>query len=378
MTAEPPSPVERPSPGERSAWAFRYTRNFRFGSQVCVNILFDINHPADVHFFRHAIAELQAAGHRILITAREKDVTLSLLDRFGLAYIRLSTARPGLLNLGWELICRNIKMIRLYRRELVALSVAFTGASIGQVGRLLGVPSLVFYDNEQAWLQNWLTFPFATRIYTPACFRDDLGPKQIRFNGVKELAYLHPNRYRPDPSVLELLGVAPGQAYVVIRSIAWAAAHDVGQTGLGPQSLLALAREVSLYARVYVVAETALAPELEPYRVPVPIERIHDVLAYAAVFIGEGPTMVCESACLGIPAIYLGSLMPSPVTVLEEAGLIFHVPEHNKIVPKVLELLRRSTSEDWHRLARAFVDTHEDVTAWIVREILEFVAARSH
>ena len=36
----------------------------------------DITHPAHVHFFRHAIAELRARGHDVAVTTRRKDITL--------------------------------------------------------------------------------------------------------------------------------------------------------------------------------------------------------------------------------------------------------------------------------------------------------------
>ena len=48
-----------------------------------MNILFDIGHPAHVHLFKNAIWKLEAKGHKVAITSREKDVTTSLLDYYG-------------------------------------------------------------------------------------------------------------------------------------------------------------------------------------------------------------------------------------------------------------------------------------------------------
>lgn len=60
-----------------------------------MRILIDMGHPAHVHFFKHAIRELESRGHKIKITARDKDVTLQLLDAYGFEYeVRPSGWRP--------------------------------------------------------------------------------------------------------------------------------------------------------------------------------------------------------------------------------------------------------------------------------------------
>ena len=37
-----------------------------------MKLLVDMGHPAHVHFFRHAIRELESRGHEVRITARDK------------------------------------------------------------------------------------------------------------------------------------------------------------------------------------------------------------------------------------------------------------------------------------------------------------------
>ena len=50
-----------------------------------------------------------------------------------------------------------------------------------------------------------------------------------------ELAYLHPNRFTPDPGILDLLGVKESQRYVIIRFVGWGASHDKGHAGITPE-----------------------------------------------------------------------------------------------------------------------------------------------
>lgn len=62
-----------------------------------MRVLVDIGHPGHVHFYKHAIWELQARGHEVLVSAREKDVTRALLDHYGFPYRNLSTIGSGFL-----------------------------------------------------------------------------------------------------------------------------------------------------------------------------------------------------------------------------------------------------------------------------------------
>ena len=74
--------------------------------------------------------------------------------------------------------------------------------------------------------------PFTRYVYTPNCFIKDFGKKQIRFNGFIEMAYLHPEYFNPDPSVIRILGIKPNEKYIIIRFVSWNANHDIGFSGL--------------------------------------------------------------------------------------------------------------------------------------------------
>ena len=78
-----------------------------------MRVLVDIGHPAHVHFFRHSIARLRAQGHEVVLSARDKDVTLELLEAFALEHVPLSSIRGGL----WrEYPVRLTALVRLIRR----------------------------------------------------------------------------------------------------------------------------------------------------------------------------------------------------------------------------------------------------------------------
>jgi predicted glycosyltransferase len=61
-----------------------------------VKVLFDIVHPADVHFFRNSIYTLLRRGDEVVVTSRKKDITVELLNALGIKHIaRALRMLPG-------------------------------------------------------------------------------------------------------------------------------------------------------------------------------------------------------------------------------------------------------------------------------------------
>jgi len=166
--------------------------------------------------------------------------------------------------------------------------------------------NLLAPDTEHAKFANGVTFPFADVICTPSCFNYDAGPKQVRYNGYHELAYLHPNRFTPDPAVLTELGLAEGDPFTIVRFVSWQASHDVGQHGI--RNKVGLVKALESYGRVLITSEGALPEELRSYQIRVSPEKLHDLLYYATLYVGEGATTASECAVLGTHAIYVNSL----------------------------------------------------------------------
>ena len=135
-----------------------------------MRILVDLIHPAHVHFFRNAIAIWRDRGHEVVLTARDKDITYELLRLYDLPFVAMGKARGGALANGLELISRCFRFWRLCRSFRPHVMLGLAGPGMAHVGWAKGIPSLVFTDTENARLSNRITFPFASRILTPACF----------------------------------------------------------------------------------------------------------------------------------------------------------------------------------------------------------------
>jgi predicted glycosyltransferase len=338
-----------------------------------MKVLVFVNHPAHVHLFKNMVRRLQERGHVVKIFAREKDITCYLLEKYGFEYTTVGRSHKSLTGKVYELISTDFRCYRLARKfnPDVVVDIGIYGA---HTARLMNKPSIIFNDTCHAGFTHMLYAPFATVICTPASFKRDLGEKQMRYNGYHELAYLHPNYFKPDPSVLADLGLSENEKYIIVRFVSWNASHDFSQHGFtSPRDIVAM---LEPYGRIFITSEAKLDADLEKYRLKVPPEKIHDLLYYATLYIGEGATIASECAVLGTPAIYVNTLRLGYLDEQEERyGLVFNFsdPEmaQQQAIARAIGLLQSpGLKEAWQSRRQKMLKDKIDVTRFMV-ELVE-------
>lgn len=337
-----------------------------------VRILLTLQHPAHVHFFKHAYRELRASDHDVAVVARNEPVVAELCEAYDIDCRVLSGAADSLPSIAAAQLRYEVGMFRFAREFSPDVIAGIGGVAAAHVARLTGARGIVFTDTEHAKLSNALAFPFADLICTPSCYRDDLRAKQYRYPGYHELAYLSPSRFTPDPSVLEAAGVGPDERFVVLRLSSWNALHDVGQGGLD-DAVEVVERLEETGVRVLIASSGPLPAEIESRRADIEPHRLHDLLAYATLFVGEGATTAVESAVLGTPAVYVNTLSAGTLSELEERyGLLFgfHGPDrHRRGLERAMDILEEPDPERWERRREQLLADKCDTTS-VVTDVL--------
>ncbi len=288
---------------------------------MAMRIVVDINHPGHVHYFKHFIWEMKRKGHDVLITASEKDVTFKLLEIYDLEFENMGTYGTSLVKKLANIPIIDIRYYRLMKSFKPDLLVGFGSIRAAHVSFLLKKPCINFEDTEHSTEQIRMYLPFATTVCTPSCYTQDLGKKQLRFNGYMELASLHPNRFTPNPTILSEIGLEEGDPYIIVRFVSWQASHDIGQHGI--RDKVRLVKELEQYGRVLITSEGTLPPELQPYQIRVSPEKLHDLLYYATLYVGDGGTTASEAAVLGTPAVFISTLYCGYQQDEERYGLLY-------------------------------------------------------
>ncbi|MCW5875074.1 MAG: DUF354 domain-containing protein [Anaerolineales bacterium] len=342
-----------------------------------MKILLDIGHPAHVHFFRPALHEWQKQGYEVLITARKKGGVIELLDYYNLKYLVTSEQwSGGALRQLAKLLGHTWRLWRTARQFRPSLILSISSPMAAWVSLLSGIPHWTFDDTEHATLEHRLYRPGAKRIYTPLGFTKDLGPKQVKYPGFHELAYLHPNRFAPNPEVLKRAGLEPGERFFVVRTVAWTAAHDIGQHGLTPKDVERLLEILRSHGKVAISREGSShigigSKKLHP-------RYMHDLLYYATLYIGEGGTMATEAALLGTPSIFVNTLTASNWQELEHTyGLMYSFKSGVPAIAKVEELLNKANlGAGWQEKRERLLKDKIDVTQYVVDEVQKFWLAK--
>jgi predicted glycosyltransferase len=334
-----------------------------------LRIIIDILHPAHVHFFRNFIKKMEKEGHKILVTVRSKEIAVDLLKQYKIPYIMLSKQKKGI-GLLKEFISRTYKLYRISKKFKPDCYMGIMGPSISVVGKLLRKPCYVFYDTEHAKITNIFAFRLATKVITPDCYMDNIGKKHVKYSGYHELAYLHPDLFKPKA----IKGIKKGKTYV-LRFVSWAASHDIGHKGLSLALKRYIVKLLSEKGNLIITSESKLPKEFEKYRLSLPPNKIHDLLYYSDLYIGEGATMASEAAVLGTSAIYINTLPLGYINDQQRNGLVkYFDPRKENVDRKIIDYLhfllsQKDLKKHSQKLRNKLLKNKVNVTDWMLRFI---------
>lgn len=341
-----------------------------------MRVLFVIRHPAHLHLFKNTITNLRKRGNVITIIARRKECTLELLDAYGLNYEFVDVFYKSLFMKGYGMLRWDYELYKLIRKYKPDVMLGVLDPYIAQVGKLLKTPSITFTDTEETKLANGLTLPFTNVICTPSCYKRRLNPrKHVKYEGYHELAYLHPAHFKPEPAVLDNLGISEGDKFIILRFISWSAHHDVTLKGIDKEAELDFIKSLERYGSVFITSERKLDAALEKFRFTVLPEKMHSLLYYADLYIGEGGTMAAEAAILGTPAIHVesnssgiatGELSGNFLELRDRYGLLYFYPDQNQALAKATSILEdKNSKKEWQKRREKLLKDKIDVTAWM-------------
>lgn len=309
-----------------------------------MKILVEVTHPAHVHFFRNPLRMWNEQGHELKVTSREKDCTTQLLDQMGIEHEILSSQlSSGISGMARELTVRNRRLFRAAKQFRPDVLCAVGGIWAAQVGFIARRPSVIFYNTEEANLQNYLTYPFASRVCVAQCYTGWTPRRRtVRYRGYHELSYLDKEYFTPDRSIAIQNGLSKTQKTFFIRTVAWAASHDIGLDGWSESTLRTIVTHLAQRGQVLISSERTLPPDLKHYRYRGKADQLHHLLAFCSLYVGESATIASEAVVLGVPAVYAAPSYRGYVSDQETRyGLARYVPtpDPTSMVAAIDELL---------------------------------------
>lgn len=310
---------------------------------------------------------MKEKGHQISVMVKERENTTKLLDLYDIPFKIFGRTYPNRPSKAWGIIRNDINLIRQSKRFSPDITASIGGLYSVHAGACLGVPSIDFMDTEGAHLTNRLTFPFATVIATPDCYNAPVPrDKHLPYKGYHELAYLHPDYFTPDKKVLKLIDVDPGD-YIVLRFSSWDASHQEGEAAMTWQDKIELTRELAKHKRVLVDTEADLPLEIEKYRLKIPDNLYHHVLAFSSIYVGEGATAASEAGILGVPWIFVSKKTRCYLEDQSRRYGLGKILKSKEATIKETNRMLQIDAGEYRRASKKLINEKIDVTSWMIK-----------
>lgn len=313
-----------------------------------MKILFEIAHPKHYYQFKNVIKLLRTEND-VKIIARQKDIVCRLLDAEGVAYAIYGghgkSMKSKFLVLP-NIIVNYLKIVKQLTPDLIVSKSSPYAAIVGKITR---VKTCIMPDSEVVTFNNRFVVPLSSLVITPQTYSLDYGKKHRRISGFFEDGYLHPRFLEAEVKNMTVDGLTTDEKrFAILRFVGWYANHDVGRYGFSEDEKIKLVDFLRYDCEVLISSEAPLPSRLEKYRFRAPVNKMHNALYKAALYIGDSQTMATEAALCGTPAIrynsFVGDKDMSNFKILENKGMLFNVSSFDAVGDKAKTILQDPSS----------------------------------
>lgn len=274
--------------------------------------LFDLNHPADFHFFKNLFSYMRGKGYSYRIIARDKECLHALLHAEGISFISRGAGSHFLsgkyLYALYNLLLSFVHLV-IFRPEL---TLSLSSPYLITISKLLHIPTMTYDDTDI----NPRLHPLIRRadyIFSPANYPHTFHKNHFHISTYKELAYLDP---------VDSMGNDDKHA-IFFRMTRTDSVHHTSETFLNRNWIIQEINRISLNYTTFLSSETGALNDLSEKVLFPDVVDVHDVLKKCLVFWGNSATMATEAVILGIPAIFVGAERFAYINELEDHGLLY-------------------------------------------------------
>ena len=338
-----------------------------------MNILFEVNHPGQVHLLKNVYHKLTEKGHKIIVITKQEQIITYLLEIYLIPYIALGAKGNG----KWGKLVMQLKFdwkaYRVIKKFKINLGVgsSITNDHLSFLSRTFKAIHLSDDDESVVPLLVKFSYPFTDVILSPSCLIfNTFKNKNVSYQGYHELAYLHPKYFKPNPDVISKIGLKENEKYFVLRFVALKGHHDDGHTGISFIQKLKIIELLKPHGKIFITSENPIEKDLEIYRLPIAPEDIHSFLYYSTLFLGDSQTMTSEAALLGVPALkcntFAGKLsIPNEIEKKYDLCYSFDPSDFDFFFLKLNDLINtKNLKEIWRNKLKKLLDDKIDVTSF--------------
>jgi predicted glycosyltransferase len=331
-------------------------------------------HPADINFYKNAINILEKKSINVQLIARQRGPLPSILEReYKQPFVIIGKHYHTLLGKLFGTIWISMQLLSYLSKKDFDVTTSFAGSFIGFASRLLGKPSVLFYDDYEYKLNFYSCKFSSSRFVIMPHTIPGTGKKLIKHKGLKELAYLHPKYFKPNQDVLKQFGLK-SQNYVFLREKEYVSINYRKQ-GLKLADITDYIRDLGFDA-IALSYDERTKEELKDHGCII-IEKptdMHSLLSFAAFTIAAGDTMARESCLVGTPAIYTGNREMYANGEFIKRGCMFHATTMGDVFNAMKYIIENDIKSNVkNKIDHAIKYEWDDTTEVIVKQLLNAV-----
>ena len=265
-----------------------------------------LGHPAHFHLYKNMVSCLSSKNYDVVYLIKRKDILENLVKQSGIKYVVVRDKERSQSSV-FGLIQSMLKMDWQVMKYLLKIRPrVLTGTYCPIFSFFTTVPFISCNEDDALVVPRFamLSYPPSKAILTPiVCNNGRWDKKSTKYPSYHELAYLHPNHFTADKTVVEGYGIDTTKPYFVMRFASLKAHHDDGVKGINTEIAQRLIDILSPHGHIYITSERELEPQFEPYRIRINPLDMHHVMAFASLYLGDSQTMAAEAGVLGTPFV---------------------------------------------------------------------------
>lgn len=337
-----------------------------------MNILFDINHPVDVNFFKNAMLILKRNGHNINIIFRSRGKLEKIL-RYELNQFRITKIgnhKTGFFKKIASQLYRDYKIIPYIKKNNIDLVVCF-GATAAISTWICGKPYLAFDDDFEYKIPFYHANWFSTKHIYPEMIEYS-NSKTVKYHGFKELAYLHPKYLKISDKILNEYSIKPNK-YVFVREISNVSLNYQKSNSILEQIIDKIKeRKLTIFLSLENKNKQQFYTDLGCVVLEEPITDIYSLMYHSLFTISSGDTVARETAILGVPTLYTGGRHMVVNKALVNAGAIVELTDIIQIKEQINQFTIDKKEAIRANLLELVENKWDDTTSVILNQINAF------
>ncbi len=276
-----------------------------------MRVLFIAYHPVDPQIVIEIANKIIKEGGEVLFVVNEKEgIIKRIIDTYNFRNIVIGNNKKSILGKIISTVNIVFKLFGITKKYKPDLIFSPTSPYTSVSCKFHSIPLICWADTETATTNMKYSYKRINSLLLPQSFYKDLMFKNvIRFNGYKELTYLHPNNFIPNDNILDELGLKKTDKIVLMRFSALNAMHDIGlrsEVIPNDDKILRFIKkiEIDYKAKVFIsVTERDLDHRFNKYKLQIDPSKYVHFLSFCSLYIGEGTTTASEAGVLGVPWI---------------------------------------------------------------------------